>query len=196
VIAVQRIPFTKNGVKLLSHTWEITFASSTVPNKLKVGFLALSVAPYIPNRMRCFKCQLFGHHQGYCKRDAVCNKCGKQDHDDKTCTQDPCCVNFKGSHPAYSKDCPKWKEEKEICRIKVMSNVSFKEARQIVLEQKNTPVEGKSYANASPPNKTTAVLAVVNLLRLKFLTLTKTLLQRLLGQNQMISILQKLSRNS
>ena len=30
-----------------------------------------------------------------------------------------------------------------------MSNVSFKEARRIVLEQKNTPVEGKSYANAT-----------------------------------------------
>ena len=117
VIAVKRISFTKNGVTLLSHTWEITFASSTVPNKLIVGFLALSVAPYIPNPMRCFKCQLFGHHQGYCKRDAVCNKCGVQGHDDKTCTQDPCCVNCKGSHPAHSKDCPKWKEEKEICRI-------------------------------------------------------------------------------
>ena len=126
VTAVKRIPFTKNGVKLLSHTWEITFACPKVPNKLKVGFLVLSVAPYIPNPMRCFKCQLFGHHQGYCKRDAVCSKCGKQGHDDKTCTQDPCCVNCKGSHPAYSKDCPKWKEEKEICRIKVMSNISFK----------------------------------------------------------------------
>ena len=68
---VERIPFTKNGVKLLSHTWEITFACPKVPNKLKVGFLALSVAPYIPNPMRCFKCQLFGHHQGYCKRDAT-----------------------------------------------------------------------------------------------------------------------------
>ena len=153
VTAVKRIPFTKNGVKLLSHTWEITFACPKVPNKLKVGFLALSVAPYIPNPMRCFKCQLFGHHQGYCKRDAVCSKCGKQGHDDKSCTQDPCCVNCKGSHPAYSKDCPKWKEEKEICRTKVMSNISFKEARRIVLEQKNTPVEGKSYANATSPQQ-------------------------------------------
>ena len=48
----------------MSHTWEITFANPTIPNKLKIGFLAL---PYIPNPMRYFKCQLFGHHQGYCK---------------------------------------------------------------------------------------------------------------------------------
>ena len=127
----------------------MTFATPSAPSRLKAGYLSLAVFPYIANPLRCFKCQLFGHHQGFCFRDPVCSKCGLKDHEDKNCTQTPSCVNCKGAHPAYSKECPKWIEEREICRVKATTNVTFKEARKFVLDKKNTPTEGKSYAAAA-----------------------------------------------
>ncbi|KAF8771390.1 hypothetical protein HNY73_018816 [Argiope bruennichi] len=54
--------------------------------------------------------------------------------------------NCNGSHPAYSKSCPKWKIEKEIQTIKISRNISFAEARQIV--EKRTPKENLPYSTA------------------------------------------------
>ena len=142
---VKRIYVTRDGMKKPTNTWEVTFATPSAPSRLKAGYLSLAVFPYIPNPLRCFKCQLFGHHQGFCSRDPVCSKCGLKDHEDKNCTQTLSCVNCKGAHP----ECPKWIEEREICRVKATTNVSFKEARKFVLDKKNTPTEGKSHAAAA-----------------------------------------------
>ena len=40
------------------------------------------------------------------------------------------CVNCQGNHVSNDKTCPKWKEEKEIQRIKAKRGISFSEAKK------------------------------------------------------------------
>nr|KAG5705734.1 hypothetical protein BaRGS_027393 [Batillaria attramentaria] len=114
-----------------SGTIILTFGQPTAPEKLWAGFYWVKVKAFIPLPLRCFKCQRFGHGQASCRNDPTCAKCGGKDHDDKDCSSSPACINCKGSHPSSSKDCPKWKEECTIQRIRVEQKVSFPEARRI-----------------------------------------------------------------
>ena len=60
------------------------------------------------------------------------------------CEANYCCVNCKLEHPSYSKNCEKWKIEKEIQTIRTKQNISYPEARKIV--ESRTPTVGTSYA--------------------------------------------------
>ena len=40
------------------------------------------------------------------------------------------CVNCQGKHESNNKECPKWKEEKEIQRIKTERGISYIEAKK------------------------------------------------------------------
>ena len=56
----------------------------------------------------------------------------KHPHHDSSCTDPIKCANCGGNHTAYSRDCPRWKTEKEIQRIRTERKISFPEARKIV----------------------------------------------------------------
>ena len=73
---------------------------------------------YIPNPQRCFQCQKFGHTKNSCKGKAVSAGCGEEGHNLDDCQNDPKCVNCQGDHVAISRDCPKWKIEKDIVTLK------------------------------------------------------------------------------
>ncbi|XP_071040059.1 uncharacterized protein [Parasteatoda tepidariorum] len=80
-------------------------------------------------------------------QNPICSRCSGSDHDDTTCELPPLCINCKGAHPAYSRSCPKWSQEKEIRSVKVLQNVTFNEARRIVTAR--TPRPGVSYSAAA-----------------------------------------------
>lgn len=146
VIAARKLYFTKDGRKLTSNTVILTFDGSVLPKQIKAGYLNLKVEPYIPNPLRCFNCNRFGHPRDKCKRKACCARCGKEDHeDDKMCAESPHCVNCKGDHQAYSRDCPIFLEEKSIQRLRVTENLSFPEARQRIRPSPSQP--GMSYSS-------------------------------------------------
>lgn len=70
------------------------------------------------------------------------------------CTNNIQCVNCKGDHPAYSRPCPFWKQEKEIIKLKISANTSFPEARKrLSFLQKGTFSEavGRRPAPSSVP---------------------------------------------
>ena len=69
------------------------------------------------------------------------------------------CVNCKGDHPAYSKKCPKWLEEKDIVRIKHTRNISFPEARRLIHTEKSTTQRSTSYADVAKSSKNTTTEA-------------------------------------
>ncbi|XP_055949667.1 uncharacterized protein LOC129983960 [Argiope bruennichi] len=73
-----------------------------------------------------------------------CPQCSEIGHDDTPCTKPEKCVNCNGSHPDYSKSCPKWKIEKEIQTIKVSRDISFAGARKIV--ESRTPKKNLPYS--------------------------------------------------
>ena len=130
-----------------TNTFVFTFNTSILPKQLKVAFLRVSVDPYIPNPLRCYACQVFGHHENKCHREEICANCGQPKHsaDETDCKRPPKCVNCKEDHPANSKQCQAWHTEKEILKVKYTRNISFPEARKIV--DSYTAAPGKSYAS-------------------------------------------------
>ncbi|GBL73035.1 hypothetical protein AVEN_128198-1 [Araneus ventricosus] len=144
VIAVRRITVKRDGQLLPTKNLILTFSLPSIPKSVRIAYLNCSVRPYIPNPLRCFKCQRFGHTVQACRGIQSCARCSLPGHDSQTCSTTPCCINCKSDHPAYSKTCPLWKIEKEIQTVKIKQNLSFKEARKIVMDR--TPRVGVSYS--------------------------------------------------
>ena len=130
-----------------TNTFVFTFNTSVLPKQLKVAFLHVSVDPYIPNPLRCYACQVFGHHENKCHREEICANCGQPKHsaDETDCKRPAKCFNCNEDHPANSKQCQAWHTEKEILKVKYTRNIFFPEARKIV--ENYTAAPGKSYAS-------------------------------------------------
>ena len=152
VTDVKRITFRRNDETISTDTYILTFGKPQIPKELKVGYNIVKVNPYIPNPLRCYNCQKFGHHEQKCLKSAVCKKCGESgsDHIELSCNNPPKCANCNGAHAADSRDCMAWKREKEINTIKYTNNISFPEARKIVQNSNKFPT--KSYSEATKQN--------------------------------------------
>ena len=139
VTAVRRIRVKRNNALQDTNTFVLTFNKPIVPKVVKVGFLRVKVEVYIPNPLRCYKCQRYGHHEDRCSKDKVCGRCGDRSHQEADCRATPHCVNCGKEHHANSKECDTWKQEKEIQRVKFTSNIPFPEARKLVLAKTSLP---------------------------------------------------------
>ena len=156
VTDVRRITVRRDGETKLTNTYVLSFNSPNLPTVVKIGFMQVKVDVYIPNPLRCYHCQVFGHHENKCGRHAVCCNCGEPEHcaPSGVCDKPAKCVNCSGNHPANSKQCPQWEKEKKILKIKCENNLSFPDARK-QYEQFYT---GQTYASAVKPgtcNKST-----------------------------------------
>ena len=156
VTDVRRITVRRDGETKLTNTYVLTFNSPNLPTVVKIGFLQVKVDVFIPNPLRCYHCQVFGHHENKCGRHAVCCNCGEPEHcaPSGVCDKPAKCVNCSGNHPANSKQCPQWEKEKKILKIKCENNLLFPDARK-QYEQFYT---GQTYASALKPgtcNKST-----------------------------------------
>ncbi|GBL78452.1 hypothetical protein AVEN_42945-1 [Araneus ventricosus] len=121
-----------------------------------------TVRPYIPNPLRCYKCQRFGHSKASCRGTLTCARCAEAGRDSSDCTASEKCVNCKGSHTSFSRSCSAWKFEKEVIAEKVKRNISFLEARRLV--KSRTPAPGTSYASAvgkKPETTSTHILPTI-----------------------------------
>ena len=150
VTAVKRFRVRKDGQLKDTNTFVFTFNTPVLPTTIKIAFLRVNVDVYIPNPLRCFQCQQYGHHEDKCKNHPVCSKCGEPAiHHETLCKNPTKCVNCGESHTANSKECKVWLKEKEILRVKFTRNISFPEARKIV--ESPIPVPGSSYASVVKP---------------------------------------------
>ena len=149
---VKRITINRNQETITTNTYIFTFNTSQVPKEIKVGYNLIKVNPYIPNPLRCYNCQKFGHHESKCLKPTVCKKCGESgsDHIELSCSNPTKCPNCQGNHTADSKDCIVWKREKEVNQIKYTNNISFPEARKIVQSKNLHPT--KSYSDVTKSN--------------------------------------------
>ena len=131
VIKLDRISVFREGQRKPTGTFILTFQSQTLPKYIRVGYYRVAVSQFIPNPVRCYKCQKFGHTKFNCRKNEVCTKCGQEDHTDSgECKNEAKCVNCQGNHASNDKECPKWKEEKEIQRIKAKRGISYTEAKK------------------------------------------------------------------
>ena len=149
VVGVNRVTLKKEGKVIPTNTLFLTFGSPELPKEITVGYLKVKVDLFVPNPMRCFNCNTFGHRCQRCKVAAKCTGCGKDKHEGQ-CEGPKLCSNCNGPDASSAKDCPIWQKEKEIQRVRVEKRVSFPEARQLVEARMPTVVSGgKTYAAAA-----------------------------------------------
>ncbi|XP_055951418.1 uncharacterized protein LOC129987463 [Argiope bruennichi] len=146
VCAARRINIKRDGKLIPTQHVILTFSTPELPKSIKAGYLRCPIKPYIPNPIRCFNCQKFGHSQHAYKSPTICAKCSMPGHDSSDCISgDFKCKNCQGDHPAFSKSCPQWILQKEIQTTKVRKNISFAEARKLVTDR--TPKPGLAYSS-------------------------------------------------
>ena len=80
VTDVRRITVRRDGIMKLNNTYVLTFNSPNLPTVVKIGFMQVKVDVYIPNPLRCYNCQVFGHHENKCSRHLGCCNCGEPEH--------------------------------------------------------------------------------------------------------------------
>ena len=154
VMEVRRVTIRKEGLTVPTNTYFLTFNTPNIPQSLKIGYLKVSVKLFIPAPMRCFKCQKYGHSSRFCNSKSICRKCGKDDHEGQ-CSGPEHCINCSGAHAASSKDCPRWRLENEIQRVRTERKVSFAEAKKVVEQMQPGSASASTYAQVVSPKPTT-----------------------------------------
>ena len=151
VVEVHRVTVKSDTEKVTTNTLFLTFNTWEMPKEITVGYLKVKVALFVPNPMRCFNCNKFGHTSQRCKVAAKCQWCGKDKHEG-WCEGPKLCSNWSGPHTSLAQDWPVW--QKEIQHICVEKRISFLEARQLVEAKMLTVVSGsKSYVAAASIRK-------------------------------------------
>ena len=75
VTLVKRIRRKEEGQEKDTNTFFLTSCNASLPKDIRIGYLKVKVDPFIPNPLRCFKCQKYGHGAQRCSSAAVCPKC-------------------------------------------------------------------------------------------------------------------------
>ena len=144
IIAVKR-----NSIRYSLYV--LTIKGQTIPKRINIGYLKKETRPYIPNPQRCFQCQKFGHTKNSFKGKAICAGCGEEGHNLDNCQNEPKCVNCQGDHVAISRDCPKWKIEKDIVTLKYTEKISFADARKRLQPSFDPSKDSYATVTQTPP---------------------------------------------
>lgn len=131
VVDVQHMLKRVNGMLEKTDGFIITFNTTKLPEHIKAGYLRLTVRPYIPNPMRCFKCQRYGHTTMGCNGEAICGSCSQAVHEGTSCLSPPKCVNCSGNHPVWSRECTAYLQERKIQELKTLKRISYGEAKKM-----------------------------------------------------------------
>ena len=80
VTDMRRIFIRKETRIIDTNTYILTFNKPTTPTRIKIGYINTKIETYIPDSLRCQKCQKYEHPKDKCTRQAICAKCGKSNH--------------------------------------------------------------------------------------------------------------------
>ncbi|GBM10219.1 hypothetical protein AVEN_177488-1 [Araneus ventricosus] len=119
--------------------------------------MKLAVRPYIPNPLRCFQCQHFGHSKASCRGTLTCSRCVEAGHENSNCTAPEKCVNCKGPHTSFPLFCSSWIFEKEfscgnVLSYEVASTLQDLSGFQTVHNRKKLKKESKIKTNTQSRN--------------------------------------------
>ena len=130
VVGAKKMKFRKGDELRETDVVTLTFDKTDLPDHVMVGYVRIGVRPFVPNPMRCFNCQRYGHTSTSCRGKKLCAWCGCEGHSKNDCTREqPYCVNCKEDHSVTDKECPAFKREKDILALMVSGKMTFREAR-------------------------------------------------------------------
>lgn len=163
VIGVRKIT-KKEGDKFVPTGAAIlTFDLVKCPKKTKIGWQRVTVKNYIPNPMRCVKCQKLGHTKNRCHAMEKCRECAYPPPHD-SCSR-KYCVNCEiDTHTSYDSECPSYWKYKSVNNIRIKNRCTNREAWQIfndnpamnTLTPESQKVKKMSYAQAAAINTNNA----------------------------------------
>ena len=131
VVGVRKLFADPNNANIPLYV--LTFLEKIPPQNIKVGYCRYNIDRYVASPLRCGNCCRYGHLAKVCRSDAICSSCSSKTHKKQGCTAEaPKCINCKGNHDAFSKDCPVYLREKEVCRLSSVRNISFSAARALL----------------------------------------------------------------
>lgn len=115
-----------------SQSVALTFACPTLPDAVCVGYVRHKVYLYVEKPTQCRTCGRLGHVAASCASSSICTKCGKT-HDSTSCPDGPPkCVNCGRDHPSTSRSCPRWQEERDVVRYRVLHGSDYPTAKAAV----------------------------------------------------------------
>lgn len=148
VVDARFLTTKRNGEIVNTASIVLTFQSLTLPKVINASFYSLPVRAYYPLPTLCYNCGNFGHVRNTCKSPkTVCLVCGKDKHDG-ACVSPTLCINCQGDHPTFSRQCPKYADEKSIIEIKINEKLSYGEARK-KFDQIKAPTFSRSFASVA-----------------------------------------------
>ena len=164
VTSFRRIKVRPNNELLPTDTFVLTFNVPTLHKPMKACYLNIPVEPFIPNPLRCFTCQCFGHGQNTCRGKLTSLVVANLTTTTRR-VMDIFCVNCKSNHCAYSSKCPQWKLKKtktQVQQLRVQNRLSFPDARNLV-EIAASKVVGKTYVAVATAPKPIAKSVAINI---------------------------------
>ncbi|KAG7169759.1 RNA-directed DNA polymerase from mobile element jockey-like 1 [Homarus americanus] len=103
----------------------------TVPEEVDLGnWGTYKLRPFVPEPLRCYKCQKFGHHQ---------SRCHKNKHKDGTITTAKC-PNCGKKHHAWSTSCPERRERMKVAMAKVQNRTEAPQSTFVWGQQRQNKV--------------------------------------------------------
>lgn len=113
--------------------------------------MSFSVRPYVPDLLRCYKCQKFGHVAAVCRGKQWCARCGGE-HEYGKCGQgvNPKCCNCGGDHSAGYGGCKVRKHAAQVQNVRIQEGLSYSEA----LKRVGKTLESGDNGKGIPQQKT------------------------------------------
>ena len=142
------------------------WARGEIPTTVEMGSLGeRKTRRYIPDPMRCYKCQQYGHRQKSCRNRPRCSYCSLG-HETTECRNKVKaneevtrkCVNCGGEHSARSNSCPIWKKKAQETRARFLATVQRPVQRQEQREQQQPPPPKTTGEYPTIPNPKTVTI--------------------------------------
>ena len=160
--------FKKRGSNSISTERMIIYSDSELPAYVYDGWNRYKVTDYIPEPVRCFRCQHFGHKALTCRANKeICSICAGN-HETKNCPikdthrdqQNARCPNCGGPHTASFRGCIRYQQELEIKKVQITGKISYAEAVQKCRNQgtdnphipRNDPKPGQEASQQRKPD--------------------------------------------
>ena len=131
ILKPQKVAYMKgfgNGDSSCSTTVFLQFSSPQLPAEVGVGYLLFGVKSYIPEPLRCFDCNRFGHVASNCRGGQRCSTCGGERVWKECSAPLEECPNCAGERGASDGVCPRYTKEAVVLKMEHTQNLTCAEA--------------------------------------------------------------------